>query len=359
MNQLFKIKWWKWTGAFLVFFSLMVGLLTPLSPGIRKLSPQVGTAGDTLVLKVNTVNAHFLAKPNGLQAAISNPNEFLIKALTVKPTGNNQVEMDFIVPKEYSPLKGSVKLLDLELSSDYDGLLVLRQAFELKPNPNFLPHPTSATISKSIGSEKFKIKRLTPEWFSFPYREILYESLRNLFFHVAMWPVMLTLFLISVIYSILYLKTNKVEYDFIAVESVQVGLVFASIGIATGSLWARFTWGDWWPNDPKLNGTAIAILLYFAYIILRNSISEEQQRAKISAVYNIFAFPLMFVVIMILPRLTDSLHPGNGGNPGFNTYDLDSHLRIALYPAFLGWILIGLWITEIRYRIRKIENIIL
>jgi heme exporter protein C len=169
-----------------------------------------------------------------------------------------------------------------------------------------------------------------------------------------MWPVMLVLFLISVIFSLLYLRSLRPIHDFIAVESAQVGLLFGVIGVVTGSLWAKYTWGDWWPNDPKLNGTAIAILLYLAYMILRNSISEDQQKAKISAVYNVFAFPLMFVVIIILPRLTSSLHPGNGGNPGFNTYDLDSHLRMALYPAFVGWILIGIWITEIRVRIRKI-----
>jgi heme exporter protein C len=63
----------------------------------------------------------------------------------------------------------------------------------------------------------------------------------------------------------------------------------------------------------------------------------------------------MVVVIFVLPRLTDSLHPGNGGNPGFGGSDLDNVMRISFYPAMLGWSFIALWIATLRYRIRLIE----
>ena len=81
-----------------------------------------------------------------------------------------------------------------------------------------------------------------------------------------------------------------------------------------------------------------------------------KKRARISAVYNIFAFPVFVVLIFVLPRLTASLHPGNGGNPGFNQYDLDSNMRMVFYPAVLGWTLLGTWIATIRVRIKKIEQ---
>jgi heme exporter protein C len=125
--------------------------------------------------------------------------------------------------------------------------------------------------------------------------------------------------------------------------------------LLTGSLWARNTWGAWWVNDAKLNGAAASMLVYFAYLILRSSIEDEQKRARISAVYSIFSFTLMLVFIMILPRLTDSLHPGNGGNPGFSKYDLDSNMRTVFYPAIIGWTLLGAWITELETRIRVRE----
>jgi heme exporter protein C len=172
-----------------------------------------------------------------------------------------------------------------------------------------------------------------------------------------MWFAMIVIYTVSVVYSIKYLNSNDENFDLIAVESVNTGLIFSVVGLLSGMIWAKFTWGDYWPNDPKLNSAAIATLMYLAYAVLRGSLDEEQKRAKISAIYNIFAYPIMVVLIFVLPRLTDSLHPGNGGNPGFGKYDLDSNMRLVFYPAVLAWILISVWIMTLRYRIRVQENI--
>lgn len=189
-----------------------------------------------------------------------------------------------------------------------------------------------------------------------PRLPILHETIRNLYFHVPMWFTMIFLYLISVIYSVRYLSSNDQKHDLMAVEMVNTGIVFGLLGLGTGMIWANFTWGAPWPNDPKLNSAAISTLMYLAYVVLRGSLDEEQKRARISAVYNIFAFPVMIVLLFILPRMTDSLHPGNGGNPGFNSYDLDSLMRLVFYPAVIGWILIGVWIATLRFRLRLIES---
>lgn len=189
-----------------------------------------------------------------------------------------------------------------------------------------------------------------------PELPIVYETIRNLYYHVPMWFTMTVLFTISVFYSIKYLSKPDEKYDYIAVECINAGLVFYLLGLLTGMVWAKYTWGELWSNDPKQNSAAIAFLVYCAYMVLRNSIEEEQKRAKISAVYNIFAFPIMIVLLFILPRMTDSLHPGSGGNPAFGKYDLDHLMRLVFYPACLGWILIGIWIATLRFRIRMIER---
>ncbi len=189
-----------------------------------------------------------------------------------------------------------------------------------------------------------------------PRLPILNETIRNLYFHVTMWFSMIILFLISLIYSIRYLRSNDIVHDDWAVESAISGLVLGLLGLVTGMLWARFTWGAYWVKDPKLNGAAIAILIYLAYFILRQSFDDERKRARLSAVYNIFAFIFMIVFIGILPRLTDSLHPGNGGNPAFSQYDLNSDMRKVFYPAVIGWALVGYWIVQIRLRIRRMER---
>ena len=191
---------------------------------------------------------------------------------------------------------------------------------------------------------------------SVPKLPILYESIRNLYFHVPMWFSMIVLFSVSVFHSIKYLSSGNADSDLKAVESVNTGIIFGILGIVTGAIWAKFTWGQAWSFDVKQNFAAIALLLYFAYLVLRNAIDEEQKRAKISAIYNIFAFPMMVVLLFVLPRLSDSLHPGNGGNPGFNSYDLDSRMRLIFYPACIGWILVGYWIYTLLYRTRILEE---
>ncbi|HWV73442.1 MAG TPA: cytochrome c biogenesis protein [Pseudosphingobacterium sp.] len=189
-----------------------------------------------------------------------------------------------------------------------------------------------------------------------PELPILHETIRNTYFHIPMWFAMILLYLISVVYSIKYLSSGDMKHDFLAVESVNVGIIFCAFGLITGMLWANVTWGEPWPNDPKLNGSAIATLMYLAYLVLRNALDEEQKRAKISAIYNIFAFPVMVVLLFILPRLTDSLHPGNGGNPAFSNLDMDGLMRAVFYPAIIGWMLIGIWIMTLRYRYRLLER---
>ncbi|TAH27137.1 MAG: ABC transporter permease [Cytophagales bacterium] len=188
-----------------------------------------------------------------------------------------------------------------------------------------------------------------------PRLPILNETIRNLYFHVPMWFCMTVLLLISVIYSILYLVKPEIKNDFYAVETANTGIFFGILGLITGSIWAKYTWGTFWTSDPKLNAAAIGELIYIAYIILRGSFQDEQQRARIGAVYNLFAFPIFISIIYIIPRLTDSLHPGNGGNPAFSQYDLDSRMRLVFYPAVAGFILLGVWFTSLRVRLRMIE----
>ncbi len=190
-----------------------------------------------------------------------------------------------------------------------------------------------------------------------PRLPILNEGIRNLYFHVPMWFGMMIILGISVVYSIKYLRNPRPENDDIAVESAYTGILFGALGLVTGMIWARFTWGAWWVSDPKLNGAAIAMLIYCAYLVLRNSLEDEGQRARISAIYNIFAFSTLVPLLFILPRMTDSLHPGNGGNPGFNVYDQAKFLRPVFYPAVIAWTLLGLWVTQLHVRVRKLQRI--
>jgi heme exporter protein C len=191
-----------------------------------------------------------------------------------------------------------------------------------------------------------------------PRLDILNETIRNVYYHVPIWFAMLFMMAVSLFYSVKTLGSqNTLSNDSKAFNAALVGFFFSIPGITTGSIWAKYTWGTWWTfQDPKLNGVAISMLIYLAYFILRSSVDDEQKRARISAVYNIFAFVMMNVFIMVLPRLTDSLHPGNGGNPAFAKYDMDNNMRLIFYPAVIGWILFSFWLFEIKNRITFIKN---
>jgi heme exporter protein C len=172
-----------------------------------------------------------------------------------------------------------------------------------------------------------------------------------------MWFSMMIVFIISLVYSIKYLRSGKITDDMRAVEFANCGIVFGMLGLITGSIWATFTWGKPWSNDPKQLGAAIAILIYLAYLVLRNSMTDLDKRARIGAVYNIFAFAMLFPTLWIIPRLVESLHPGGMGNPAFNTKDIDSRMRIIFWlGAVPGWTLLGVWITTLRVRLKMLEE---
>ena len=192
--------------------------------------------------------------------------------------------------------------------------------------------------------------------FEVPRKIVLHETIRALYFHVPMWFGMMFLFLISVINAVLYLRKMDIRYDRQSVTFAQVGIVFGILGVLSGMLWANYTWGSPWHGDVKQNMAAISLLIYMAYFVLRDSLSNQEQRSRLSAVYNIFAFAAMIPLLFVIPRMTSSLHPGNGGNPGFNAYDLDSRMRMVFYPAVIGWICMGIWIASLRLRIRNVRE---
>lgn len=187
----------------------------------------------------------------------------------------------------------------------------------------------------------------------------LYQTIRNLFFHVPMWFGQMILLLISMIFSIRYLRSGNLADDIKAREYARTGIIFGLLGLITGAIWANFTWGEPWSNDPKQIAVAIALLIYLAYFVLRNSMPDMDKRARVSSVYNIFAYFIYVPLIMVLPRLVQSLHPGGQGvegNPAMSGQDLDPTMRMVFWPAVIGWTLLGVWMTSVIIRISKLKE---
>jgi heme exporter protein C len=89
---------------------------------------------------------------------------------------------------------------------------------------------------------------------------------------------------------------------------------------------------------------------------MRSSVEDDVQRARLTAGYNMFAFVLLIPLLFIIPRMTDSLHPGSGGNPAMGGEDLDNTMRMVFYPAVIGFILLGIWISQLLYRFDLVKR---
>lgn len=342
-----KRNWWKWLCVVLLFGTFSAGILIPLAPGLLTAnSSAVSTSSAPFTVTVTGYNTHFKDQQSTLSAWLSNGNSQKVNtcASAIRVTDDQHIELDFpAVAPIGDPLFG------LTVYNDKDGRLFMENAI--------------ATVDTVRGGVVQAcnpvVKNEKQDHFAYPFRYILYESMRNLFFHVPMWFTMIALLSWAVWNNVRFLRGFDLKYDRIGNEAIQTATVFGMLGLITGSMWARATWGAWWVDDVKLNGTAITLLAYFAYLILRNAIEDEQKRARVSAIYSIFAYVMMLVLIGLLPRLqgTDSLHPGNGGNPAFSNYDLDNTLRPVFYSAVLGWMLLGFWIYTLRLRIRHIQDV--
>ncbi|MEP7195820.1 MAG: cytochrome c biogenesis protein CcsA [Saprospiraceae bacterium] len=338
--------WWKILGVLLFTYVLTRGLLTPLKPGIEDVSPNRAQAGKSLSLNIIGYNTNYTKGKNTVY--IKNIDSFYITSQAVQVIDDQRLNAQFSIPL-FLPTKQSLSQFSIIVSSNFDGTSIIPSKLILHQD--------------SINQEQAQLLWLSskPNFtiinkYHFPYRNILYETIRNTFFHVSLWFAMFALLAASVFNSIQFLRKNDLNYDFKANAQVRTGILFGILGLLTGSLWAKYTWGSWWTNDIKLNMAALSMLIYMSYLIIRAGIEDLDKRARISASYNVFALVAIIPLIFILPRLMDSLHPGNGGNPAFGSEDMDNALRLVFYPAVISFILLGFWIADLVFRIQVLEN---
>ncbi len=125
-------------------------------------------------------------------------------------------------------------------------------------------------------------------------------SQRIFYFHVPSWWVGFLAFAVAAATAALYLATGKERWDVIELSSVEIGLTFTTVGLITGSIWARPTWNTWWTWDPRLTTAAIGWLTYVGYLMLRGAIDNPQRRARFGAVFGdipCLSVPINFMAI--------------------------------------------------------------
>jgi len=136
--------------------------------------------------------------------------------------------------------------------------------------------------------------------FVVPADEYQGEIQRLLYIHVpTAWLAMLS-FLVVFLMSLLYLVQRKLKWDVLAVSAVEIGVLSTALTLIVGSLYARPTWGIWWTWDPRLTTTALLLIIYIGYLIVRSMTEDPEQRARWAAVIGVIGFiqvPIVYLSV--------------------------------------------------------------
>lgn len=188
---------------------------------------------------------------------------------------------------------------------------------------------------------------------------ILEHTARNLYFHVPMWFVLYAGAIAGAWHAGRYLATGRAVHDVRSEAAWTVSTAAGLIALVTGVIWSRFTWyqgtGLWWSPEPRQNMVAVQLLISGAYFVLRGQLDRPRQRARLSAVYALFATATMPFLTYVLPRRMQSLHPGAEGNPAFSQMDIAPQMRWVFYAAAVGFLALGWWLYTQRVRARVAE----
>src|ERR1035438_3081482 len=204
-----KKMWWKIVCVVFLLYTLIMGLIIPLGPGVITVSPDEGKSGDTITVKVKGYNTHFKEENNSIKVWIKNDSlKYLDCALSFNVISNTEMQGSFILPYLIYEDK-SPAFVDVMINDNKDGNVIFDEAIKInavKPEPSIISTNKSRNCADSYTNAK-------APGLHFPNRNILYESIRNLFFHVPMWFAMIMIISVSLIYSIKYLRGFNLKDD--------------------------------------------------------------------------------------------------------------------------------------------------
>jgi heme exporter protein C len=311
-----KPMWWK----LMVFIAVAAGLIFTILP------PIAGSWNSTFYLKQG------MYEEIDIELSVKDISKIENGSLVTVETSipHNQFFIEGELPNEFK--KGN----DLIITLSYDSLA---------PAP-FVYHKTK---SKSAA-------------FTYPFVPNLYERIKILNLHVPMAWVAVIAYMVSMIYSIRYLKSKDFDFDDKAVSAAALGTLFAILATVTGMLWAKYNWGRYWNWDPRQTSIFVLILIYAAYFALRAAIDNDESKARLSSVYSIFAFVTVPFLVFILPRLSTGLHPGSADDVNAGPVvssekgSLDSNLMYSFGVALFAFTTVFFWMLNIQIRQRRLER---
>jgi heme exporter protein C len=184
-----------------------------------------------------------------------------------------------------------------------------------------------------------------------PLAKKLYEQTRIIYWHIPVAWVTVVAFLVVGWQSARYLKSRDLRADAGAASAASLGLLFCALATVSGAIFSKGMWGAYWNWDPRQTSIFFLLLIYAAYLTLRAAVPEPARRARLSAVYGLFAAAVTPLLIFVVPRLFFTLHPDPIVNAGGK---LEMHPRMfqVFMASLVGFTVLFFWVYSLEVRIR-------
>ncbi len=179
---------------------------------------------------------------------------------------------------------------------------------------------------------------------------------RIFFFHLGTIAAGFLAITLVAIAGIAYLRTNSRQWDRIAEGSAEIGVVFCTIALISGSIWARPIWGVWWTWDPRLTSFLILWLIYIAYLMLRATARDDPRVARFSAVFGLLGFidvPIVIVSARYWRAISPVLFQENAQGI---TFGLTPEMVQTLIVCIIGFVLLFFWLLAQRVRLETLRD---
>jgi heme exporter protein C len=184
-----------------------------------------------------------------------------------------------------------------------------------------------------------------------PRERTMGDLQRIFYFHVPAAITGLTAFAVNFAASLMYVIRKKRWWDNLALSAAEIGVMFFSIVLVTGPIWAKPVWFVWWTWSPRLTASLVLCLLYAAYLLIRNYIEDPERKAMVSAVFGIIAFldaPLVWFSI----RWWRDIHP----SPMLETGGLSPSMRPAFLICWIAFQLLMVYLLRRRFFLQSMRG---
>jgi heme exporter protein C len=184
-----------------------------------------------------------------------------------------------------------------------------------------------------------------------PREKTMGDLQRIFYFHVPAGMMGLSGFAVNFVASVMFLVKKNRRWDNLALSAAEIGVMFLSIVLVTGPIWAKPVWFVWWTWSPRLTSSLILWMLYVAYLLVRNYVPDPDRRAMMSAVFGIVAFvdaPIVWFSI----RWWRDVHP----SPMLESGGLSPAMRPALWTCWAAFQILFIYLIRRRFYLESARN---